>query len=258
MDEWIHFQYAIYYLPSPSMAPSIALQKALSDNQASPTRVDVMPDEPGAALVCARLSEDVQESYAPPDMESLRYFGRGLTRGQAIQLQSCRQAFILDFGHPRAVVWDALRQANLIAESVAGETGGLIWDEQTREVFTPAEWHKKRIESWPDAVPDVSDHFTIHCYRSGEYVRAITMGMSKVGLPDVVVEEFSWSSNRTVGILMNLFCQAIAEGGVAGKAGEFDLDLSAIQNRKVRDAQIEALKPNATSVALLTVSLGEG
>jgi uncharacterized protein YegJ (DUF2314 family) len=73
----------------------------------------------------------------------------------------------------------------------------------------------------------------------------------------VVVEDFSWSMNTTMGHLINLFCQAMAEGAVLGKLGRFDLDLRAIKNRKVRDPQTESLKPNATAVALLSLRKGK-
>ncbi|MFA6903465.1 MAG: DUF2314 domain-containing protein [Gallionellaceae bacterium] len=200
---------------------------------------------------------NVKEKYAPPDINSLKYFGRGLTHAQAQAVQKSQQAYILDFGYPRSEVWSGLRAAYEIAESVARETGGLLWDEQTRELYTPDAWHKKRIASWQEAIPAISDHTTIHAYNAGEYVRAITLGMSKFGLPDVVIDDFSWSMNRSMGHLINLFCQAIAEGATITKHGEFDLDIRAIKNTKIRDSQIESLKPNATALALLSAKYGK-
>jgi uncharacterized protein YegJ (DUF2314 family) len=162
----------------------------------------------------------------------------------------------MDFGHPGRRVWEALQTANRVAEMMARETGGLLWDEETREVFRPDEWHKRRVASWTDLVPNVSDHTTIHSYKSDEYVRAITLGMSKFGLPDVVIEDFSWSLNRNMGNLINSFCQSMAEGAVVKESGPFDLDLRALKNKKVRDLQMESLKSNSTAVALLTLKKG--
>ena len=45
----------------------------------------------------------------------------------------------------------------------------------------------------------------MHAYNTGEYVRAITLGMTKVGLPDILIENVSWSLNRNLGHVMNLF-----------------------------------------------------
>jgi len=63
-----------------------------------------------------------------------------------------------------------------------------------------------------DWIPTIEKQMTIHVYKKDEFVRAITLGMKKAGLPDVVVEEFDWSSENQVGDLINIFCQAMAEG----------------------------------------------
>jgi uncharacterized protein YegJ (DUF2314 family) len=154
-------------------------------------------------------------------------------------------------------VWDGLRAANSFAEALARRTGGLLWDEETREVFTPDEWHRKRIQPWTNGIPDLSKHTTIHAYKSDEYVRAITLGMSKVGLPDLVVERFSWSLDRTMGHLINLFCQSMAEGAIIQTSGQYDLDIRTIQNKEVREPQVSSLKSNATAVAHLVLREGK-
>jgi len=257
MDASIRFQYAIYYLPLPTSDPLVALKDLLTREENSPELVDELPEAPAKPVITAQSLTEVQTEYAPPDIESLQYFGRGLSRQQAEELQKCRHVFILDFAHQRAHVWEGLRSANRVLEAIARETDGLLWDEQTREVFTPDEWHKRRIDGWMQGVPDISKHTTIHAYKADEYIRAITLGMSKFGLPDVVVEEFSWSLNRTMGHLINLLCQSIAEGAVVERAGEFDLDIREIRHSDVRDPQIDSLKPNGTGVARLTLSKGQ-
>lgn len=257
MAESIRFQFAIYYLPRYSSDPSPLLNKIISQKY---NKFNIINDIKGSAngqYVYAHLLNNVKAEYAPPDISSLKYFGRGLTQAQAQAVQKSEQAYILNFGYPRSEVWSGLRAAYEIAESVARETGGLLWDEQTRELYTPDEWHKRRIASWQEAIPAISDHTTIHAYNAGEYVRAITLGMSKFGLPDVVIDDFSWSMNRSMGHLINLFCQAIAEGATITKHGEFDLDIRSIKNTKIRDSQIESLKPNATALALLSAKYGK-
>jgi len=164
---------------------------------------------------------------------------------------------ILDFGHPKEQVWTALHTANALVEEVARKTGGLVWDEDTREVFTPDVWHEKRLASWASDNADVSTQTTIHAYPKDEYVRAITLGMAKLGLPDVVIEEIPQSSNVQFGNLINVFCQSIAEGETPRKPGAFKLDLKAIQNSTVRDGQMKSLKANAAAVACLTLRQGK-
>jgi len=256
MSDSISFQYAIYYLPVPTNDPLHVLGQVLAGEEGAPTLVNESQKRPDSPVVHAYPLEQVETKYPPPDIKSLQYFGRGLTRDQAEQLQKSRLAFVMDFAHGRAHVWDGLRKANSIAEALARRTGGLLWDEATREVFTPDEWDRKRIQPWTNGIPDLSKHTTIHAYKSGEYVRAITLGMAKVGLPDVVVERFSWSLDRTMGHLINLFCQSMAEGAVIRTSGQYDLDIRTIQNKEVRDPQVSSLKSNATAVAQLVLREG--
>src|SRR5262249_6559647 len=169
-------------------------------------------------------------------------------------LQRATAAFILDFAHPKKQVWTALRAANEIVEEIARRTGGLIWDEQTREVFSPDAWHHTRLAEWPvDSVPKIASQTVIHLYTKDEYERAITLGMIKAGLPDVVVEGFPTSSNSEVGDLINLFCQSMSEGNLFTNPGDFRLDLHAIKNSNVRDEQLKSLKKNGIGKACLSL-----
>jgi uncharacterized protein YegJ (DUF2314 family) len=256
MADTINIQFAIYYLPTPTKDPQALLRTFLAKEGATLKLVDKIPEVPKQMLVSPYMEENVISEYMPPDMESLTYTGRGLSRDQAEKLQSSERAFVMNIAYPKEQLWAGLRTASELVEELAKQTGGVIWDEETREVFTPDEWHKKRIESWSEVVPDISNHTTIHVYSTGEYVRAITLGMSKVGLPDVIIDNFSWSSNRNIGNLINLFSQAMVEGATLDKSGEFDLDLRAIKNSAVRDPQIESLKENATAIAHLTLLQG--
>jgi len=72
---------------------------------------------------------------------------------------------------------------------LARETGGLIWDDETREIFSPDEWHARRVETWKSEVPELARHTTIHAYKNETLVRAITLGITKFGLPDIVIED---------------------------------------------------------------------
>jgi uncharacterized protein YegJ (DUF2314 family) len=244
-------------LPAPTNDPLAVLQEALSRQPFRLTLSSAIQAKPVVPYVCAQVETEVQKKYLPPDLRSLQYFGHGIGRSDAEALQNSQQALILTFGHSKTNVWEALRVANTVAEEVAHKTSGLLWDDETREVFSCDEWHKKRLASWEDGVPNMAKHTTIHAYKSGEFVRAITLGMKKCGLPDVVVEDSSWSMNRTMGHLINLFCQAMAEGGAITTPGEFDLDLHRIQNRSVREPQLETLKTNGTGIARLTLKKGK-
>lgn len=254
----ITFRFAIYYLPVPTNEPIATLDAMLAGRFPGIRRIAEL--KPGAEGICvaSETVTNVQESYRPPNPESLKYFGRGISREQALALQSSRQALLLSFGYSKQHVWDGMRSALQLTSALGRQTGGILWDEETREAFTPEAWETNRLVTGDAGVPDISKHTVMHAYRKEEegFVRAITLGMIKFGLPDLVIEDFSWSQNRNIGHLINLFGQAVAEGASLTKAGEFDLDIRGIKNDRVRDPQILSLKSNATAKAFLSLQEG--
>ena len=218
--------------------------------------VSELPEQPQSMLVRAQLNENVKDSYAPPTVRSLQYAGHGLSGTQAEALQNSTQAVILQFGHPQKDVWTGLRTAAELAGEIAAQTDGFVWDEDTREVFTPEAWRQRRIEQWTES-PRVSLQTIIHNYNTGHSVRAITLGMAKMGLPDLVVEDTGWSSNNRIGNLINLTSQALVDGQPLTKSGEFKVSLQQIQNADERDGIVKSLKANATKVGCLTLVPGK-
>ncbi len=259
MADSVRFQYAVYMLPVHTHDPATALHEALTKKYPDLKLVDETPKEPREMLVHAHMQKNVKQEYPPPTVELLQYDGHGLSRRQAERLQKSREAFILDFAHPRQNVWEALQTANGLVEDIARKTGGLVWDEETREVFSPDAWHEKRLasSSWTAGAPDISSQTVIHAYKPGEYVRAITLGMAKTGLPDVVVEGFPWSASDQMGDVINIFCQSMAEGATFRNPGKFKMDLRAIKNAELRDSRLKFLKPNATGMACLSLHQGK-
>lgn len=146
MANSIRFEYAVYFLPKHGTTdPFAILRELLSKKYPKLKLVDAIPAKPEEMLVQARLERDVPHRYAPPDLESLQYSGKGLSREQTQALQKSREAFILEFAHPKEDVWAALRTANEVVGELATKAGGFVWDEETRNVFTPDSWHKKSL-----------------------------------------------------------------------------------------------------------------
>jgi uncharacterized protein YegJ (DUF2314 family) len=259
MTDYIHFQFAVYLLPdSPKNSIDIAHQ-LLSQKYPSLKLSEDVPKNPASPSVHIRDEKNVQKSYAPPDLKMLQYSGHGLTPDQQQLLQRSREAIILDFAHPRANVWTALYSANSLLHDLARQTNGIAWDDTTREAFSPDAWHTRRLDAWTGsaAIPAIQTQTTIHVYPFGDMLRAITLGMSKFGLPDVVIENVSHNSDDQVGVLINLFCQALAENPSLDSSGRFKLALSSIKKFDVTDAQKTSLKANAIGEAMLTLTPGK-
>jgi uncharacterized protein YegJ (DUF2314 family) len=140
-----------------------------------------------------------------------------------------------------------------VMSELATRTAGLIWDDETRELFTPAALAAKRMSPPDHGFPDVRDHIVIHAYKNGEYIRAITLGMRKFGLPDIVINEFSWSLNDQMGNTINLFAQSLLEGATPSM-GRHDFDVLKVKHEGMRAVYEQHLLDNAHSVAELLLA----
>ncbi|MFT4588684.1 MAG: hypothetical protein ACI9VS_003676 [Candidatus Binatia bacterium] len=255
--ERVFFQYAVYFLSQTEHQPIALLESELAQLPNAPGKVAELSENPTGVELFARLESNVADNYSPIDLIGLQHFGRGVSREQAQSLQTSKQALIFNFAAPFEKRWLALRGATEIMESYAKKVDGLIWDEETREIFSPATWHELRLSEWTNEIPDINQHVTIHAYKNGEHIRAITLGMQKAGLPDLVIEQFPWSQNGSVGNLINLASQALAEGQQLQNEREFDLDIRAIKHAALRATHLESLKPNGKAVAQLALLAAE-
>ena len=257
MANVIHFQFAVYFLRSPQKpADALTTVREVLKRYPDLRFVSEIPKTAGESFVYLRIEKDVRKKYPPPDMQSLAYFGRGISQKQGLALQDSQQAIIMDFGHGKEKVWTGLRAANRIVEEVARRSGGLVWDEETREIFSADKWHEKRLAAWAGEVPEVTTQTVIHSYDNGKSMRAITLGMKKIGLPDVVIEESAWSSEHQIGNLINIFGQLLAEGKHFNRSGDFKLALSDIHDSRFREEESKSLMANAKGIACLTLRNG--
>lgn len=252
----IKFEFAIFYLPKPSQDPLAKLDALLRQKFSSIHHVNKLEGRESSPTLAATF-ETNRTNFSPPiDAPSLAHFGRGLKPGQAEALQKTEAVLVLDFAHSQTHVWDALRSAEQLTEALAKSTGGLIWDRTTRELFSPDVWQQARLDPWTAGIPEIQRHMTIHVYQPDQLARAVTLGMEKFGLPDVVIENFAWSDAPQMQTIINAFAQSIAEGVRPKQAGQFDLNIRAIKNAKFRDAVIQTLKSNAAPVAPLLLREG--
>jgi uncharacterized protein YegJ (DUF2314 family) len=218
--------------------------------------VDELPNSSLKPVIAHSITKKIKESYPVPDLSYLAYFGRGLDKQQATNIQNSDLAIKIDIAYPQNISNESLRAATTSIFNFAVSAGGLIWDSETREMFTPKAWKKKRIDSWSGETPAVEDHIVIHAYNSNEGARAITLGMAKFGLPDIVVNNFAWSLNRPMGNLINLVAQSTTEGFTPSKDGILELNIDKLKNTDYKKKLLFTLKDNAEPT--LTIQLGAG
>ncbi len=251
--EPIRCQYAVY-LPQTTQSVESTFQKILEGSAPFWRQIKGYKADRVGFVYRAKAINDVANQYRPPDIAALNYFGHGFTPEQAEQLQKCELAYVIDFFYPPAERVKGLRSITTALESLARQTGGLIWDESTREIFTPDEWRLRRIQSWTEEVPVVARHVAIRSYMEDETaMRAVTLGMQKFGLPDIAVEFYSWTENQEIENFMQIICQSIVENSSLDEYGKRKISVKELRNAVFREEQLAGLKPGATGEMNLTL-----
>ena len=245
------FQLALYYVPKATKPPRPALEALLP--RFPSLRLATSKDDPEASVRLATIS---LAEYPPPTVDSLKYSGRGLSEEQAEALQKCDEHLVLDFRYRPAAGYAVLREACELLLALATGTGGLLWDEETRELFSPEAWKEKRLDPWTGPRPVAPTQFTIHLYRNDDLLRAVTLGMAKLGLPDLVVEDLPASSSNPVGSLINLAAQILLEKGRLDAPGRLHVDVAALGDESERERLTKSYERNATGRADLSLVVG--
>ena len=253
-EEQIEFEYAVYLNGQRSEKECLDQARALIAREFGHLALPTEDEEPGPRLEARLLFvPDAPADYAVPAPEDLPFHSRGITPAEADSIQSCSQALRLRFRHPSSQALRGLQTANRLAQRLAEETNGFPWDEETRQVFSLATWKRDRLDSWSGDFPDAPNHFTIHAYQNGDHIRAITLGLRKFGLPDVVIEQFSWADNQPMGILMNCFAQAMVEGATFENPDAFELNLAQLKSASIREQNLNALKEGGQGRVLIAL-----
>lgn len=253
----VAFQMAVYLIDPPKTAPA-EIEKGLCKQfphfAALPPKSDAFPSKPSLSVGFPPIDQ-----YAPPDVEALKYSGRGLSKQQIEQLGKSRAVVAVTFFTPRARDRKTVRTACELMLDYARKSGGLLWDEETREVFGPDEWAKRRVDSWqtPGDVPRVERHINIHFYQpeGKELPRAITLGMVKFGCPDVVVNDLARQHSSSVGGVINLACQTMVErGGPSKIPGTIDVNVDRLAHKQYVQSLKKTYLDKATGRGTLTIA----
>lgn len=198
--------------------------------------------------------------FAPPSVETLGHFGRGLDEAQKQAAAASKGALLfaleLDADRDR----QRLQKAESVALELAKKHNAFVWDEITRELFTVAAWEKLRVQGWEGALPDVSSHITVHYYRTdGDRYRAITLGLGKLGVPDLVIQDLPPPHSQEALQLIMVAAQRLVEGAELTGTGQLHLELGAILHGGAKKALSEGTtKPGSAVVMLREARREEG
>lgn len=147
-----------------------------------------------------------------------------------------------------------LRAFTKLAGALAADLGAVVFDLESRDLWDPPSWTRLRAGGWDAGVPVVDDHIAIHVYEQDGALRSVTLGMAKLGLPDVVVNGHARSSRME--LLVRAVCQWLAENRALPAPGRIPLELSRVKLRALRELLVADLGKGTAGKVDLTVVAG--
>jgi len=214
VDRPLLFQYALFFAPEPlgDTRPEQVAARLVTTEMRGLIHTGTSENSPRGELHVEVVTTD-RNNYAVPDEEYLQFKGRGLSREQAQKLQSSSTVLVFDFRILEPEDYEYLRTANALLGKSASETGGFVWDESTREVFSASAWLEARTADSSEANL-IANNTSAHGYQldSGRY-RAISLGMEKLGLANLEVREFENAMWQPCGDLIRVLTIALGLQG---------------------------------------------
>jgi uncharacterized protein YegJ (DUF2314 family) len=149
-----------------------------------------------------------------------------------------------------------LQSIQKLLASIARDHQATIWDHVTRQMYSVTVWEKIRTQNWSNNIPYVFPQVAVHPYRKGKDYRVITLGMTKFGYPDVVIEKFSWAEKQYVGMFVSLVAQALTEEVAEIKNNQLVIPVNKLKNPEFAKIVLNHVKNPKTQVIKIAIGTG--
>jgi uncharacterized protein YegJ (DUF2314 family) len=227
-------RFVLYHRQRPADAALASLTQVAASTGGGLRVVESAPAQASDLTAAIRQIENPALEASLPDADYLQRFGKGITEDQAQGIGASKSGWRLVYAYPAREAAQALAAVDRSVLELARRSDALIWDADTGVLYAPEHFRELRVDA-PGAHDSVLQHTTIHAYQDAEHVRSVSLGMSRFGLPDLVIEQLSWATHRSLATLMIGIAQQMVEGAEPDATGTFAFDARAIRNAAVRE-----------------------
>lgn len=216
-------------------------------------RVDQLPVYPAEPAVSFEFVEDYQSRFPIPSADTYEWFAHGISEAINQKLQVSPSALVAKFGYALQDASRSLRLANEWVHQVALFENAVIYDAATLQLFDAGHWESFRLTGWNADTPVMSDHIMVHVYQHQGATRAVTRGMKKFGLPDLVSEGFDEALSNLVVRLLYLSAQTLVERGGLLADDMLNLNISNLTETRLKDDLVQSMDKAVPGKYLLPV-----
>jgi uncharacterized protein YegJ (DUF2314 family) len=225
---------ALYGPPGRAFEPAPIFDRLLAQRLPGLARIEGEGQDPQGQRVHV-FTPSIDE-FPPPPADSLPFVSVGLEAEQAQALLQAEEVFLCGWVLDSGPAGQAqLEQVMGLWGELAAATGGIPWDDDTREAFTVESWQEQRTAHWQQGLPRIDNHMTMHMYDNGGVIRLVSLGMDQLGLPDLTIPGIIRNDAEVMGPLINAVAQAMVEGAVIQPGGRMELDLATMRHDELRE-----------------------
>ncbi len=247
------FRVAVYHAQAELPGARAVIERLAAGKFALPANAAAAEQATGASVT---FDSPAVTDVPPPDQAALQYFARGLSPVDEQALLASKSVTVLHFRGPGAQAAPQYRAALQLVDAFVHEVGGYPWDAEAGRVFTAQSWGAL-LENWQGDEPQLGDHIALHVYRDGELIRVISLGMAKLALPDLAINQVSASESEAMASLANLVCQTLLEQGQLGSAGHLLASIDALKHAAYKAQLSTDLKDNAKRRVALEIRVSK-
>jgi uncharacterized protein YegJ (DUF2314 family) len=249
------FRLVLFHLPRPAQSIPPLVPELL--RQRFPSFHLINENQEAAGIPAMRVLELPVSDYPLPPGEWMELAARGLTPREQAGLASSELVTVLEF-HTVPPALEAMRQAHLLALELARTHGGLLWDEEAGEFFSPEGLRAWRLDGWVGGEPLMERHFnSLFLQEEDHTARLVTAGLMKFGLPELEMRHIPGAEVSRAGMLINLVAQLLLEGTPVSEGGRLQVSIDALQYAPLREQLQRGLGRGATGGIVLALTPSE-
>jgi len=202
------------------------------------------------------LTQPPIEQFAPPGMQSMQFMAADLNEDERRRLGASRAVAVFEVVGPGPRAFVDYRKALELGYELARALGGFLWDEETRTAHTLESW-RRRLASWEAGTPFVNEHVVLHEYRDGDLLRIVSLGMVKLGLPDVAVNRVAGKDADKLAKVVDLALQELVEGATPDAEQRLEVSLAQVRHSGMKQWLGAQLGPSGTASVVASLVPGE-
>jgi uncharacterized protein YegJ (DUF2314 family) len=245
------YRFGIYTPKAPTVDVAQALSEAVTPYGFQVVAQRVEPALPPTTSTVF-LTQPPIDKFAPPSSETMEFFAADLNDEERRRLGACQAVAVFEVVGPGQHAFTEYKKALKLGQELAEKLDGFLWDEETRTAHSIKSW-QRRLDSWQGAVPFINRHVAIHQYRDGELFRIVSLGMVKLGLPDVAVNQVAGQDTDHMGVLVDVLLQRLVEGAMPDAKQQMTLSLNEVVHPKMKEWLAPQVDENAKRSVVLSV-----